>query len=109
MLCELSKEQITQLCNFYFINFLLLLVHIPSATRKELASFLKKVTALVPTLHAVDVDVPLSGLLKDKDLLEKVVLGREFHISLGRTVPLRVHQINSMVSMLQQKLQFQRR
>lgn len=84
-------------------------VHIPSATRKELASFLDKVTALVPTLHAVDVDVPLSGLLKDEALLEKVVLGREFHISLGRTVPLRVHQINSMVSMLRQKLQFQRR
>ncbi|XP_055826588.1 uncharacterized protein LOC129895000 isoform X2 [Solanum dulcamara] len=84
-------------------------VHIPSATWKELASFLKKVTSLVPTLHAVDIDVPLSGLLKDKDLLEKLVLGREFHISLGRTVPLRVHQINSMVSMLRQKLQFQRR
>ncbi|KAJ8552857.1 hypothetical protein K7X08_020250 [Anisodus acutangulus] len=84
-------------------------VHIPSATRKELATFLKKVTALVPTLHAVDVDVPLSSLLKDEALLEKVVLGREFHISLGRTVPLRVHQINSMVSMLRQKLQFQRR
>lgn len=84
-------------------------VHIPSATRKELASFLNKFTALVPTLHAVDVDVPLSGLLKDEALLEKVVLGREFHISLGRTVPLRVHQINSMVSMLRQKLQFQRR
>ncbi|XP_060181513.1 uncharacterized protein LOC132611118 isoform X3 [Lycium barbarum] len=84
-------------------------VHIPSATKKELASFLKKVTALVPTLHAVDVDVPLSSLLKDEALLEKMVLGREFHISLGRTVPLRVHQINSMVSMLRHKLQFQRR
>lgn len=85
-------------------------IHIPSATRKELASFLKKVTAIVPNLlHAVDVDIPLSGLLKDETLLEKVVLGREFHISLGRTVPLRVHQINSMVSMLRQKLQFQRR
>ncbi|PHT69443.1 hypothetical protein T459_28930 [Capsicum annuum] len=83
-------------------------VHIPSATRKELASFLKKVTTLVPALHAVDVDVPLSSLLKDEALLEKVVLGREFHISLGRTVPLRVHQINSIVSMLRQKLQFQR-
>ncbi|KAJ8537146.1 hypothetical protein K7X08_035547 [Anisodus acutangulus] len=84
-------------------------VHIPSATRKELASFLKKVTTLVPTLHAVDVDVSLSGMLKDEALLEKVVLGREFHISLGRTAPLRVHQINSVVSMLCQKLQFQRR
>lgn len=57
----------------------------------------------------MDVDVPLSGLLKDEALLEKVVLDREFHISLGRTVPLRVHQINSVVSMLRQRLQFQRR
>ncbi|KAM3361065.1 hypothetical protein P3S68_015919 [Capsicum galapagoense] len=84
-------------------------VRIPSATRTELASFLKKVTTLVPTLHVVDVDVPLSSLLKDEALIEKVALGREFHISLGRTVPLRVHQINSLVSMLRQKLQFQRR
>ncbi|PHU24838.1 hypothetical protein BC332_03170 [Capsicum chinense] len=84
-------------------------VRIPSATRTELASFLKKVTTLVPTLHVVDVDVQLSGLLKDEALIEKVALGREFHISLGRTVPLRVHQINSIVSMLRQKLQFQRR
>ncbi|XP_015067905.1 U6 snRNA phosphodiesterase [Solanum pennellii] len=84
-------------------------VYIPSATRKGLVRFLKKVTAIVPTLYAVDVDVPLSGLLKDEALLEKVVLGREFHISLGRTVPLRVHQINSVVSMLRQRLQFQRR
>lgn len=84
-------------------------VYVPPTTRKELARFLKKVTALVPSLHAVDVDIPLSGLLKDEALLEQVVLGREFHISLGRTVPIRVHQINSMVSMLRQKLQFQRR
>ncbi|NP_001315339.1 uncharacterized protein LOC101244935 [Solanum lycopersicum] len=84
-------------------------VYIPSATRKGLVRFLKKVTAIVPTLYAVDVDVPLSGLLKDEALLEKVVLDREFHISLGRTVPLRVHQINSVVSMLRQRLQFQRR
>lgn len=92
-----------------FLIFLYILVYVPPTTRKELARFLKKVTALVPSLHAVDVDIPLSGLLKDEALLEQVVLGREFHISLGRTVPIRVHQINSMVSMLRQKLQFQRR
>lgn len=84
-------------------------VHIPAKTRKKLAPFLKKVTALVPSLHAVDIDVPLSGLVKDETLLEQVVLDREFHISLGRTVPIRVHQIGSIVSMLRQKLQFQRR
>ncbi|KAJ4728962.1 U6 snRNA phosphodiesterase [Melia azedarach] len=58
-------------------------VSIPSVPKKELALFLKK--------------------------LEQVALGREFHISLGRTVPIRVHQIDSIVAMLRQKLQSQRR
>ncbi|XP_027107272.1 uncharacterized protein [Coffea arabica] len=34
--------------------------------------------------------------------------GREFHISLGRTVPIRVHQRDSVLTMLRQKLQFQK-
>ncbi|PQM39470.1 U6 snRNA phosphodiesterase [Prunus yedoensis var. nudiflora] len=59
--------------------------------------------------HAVDVDIPLEILRKDEHKLEQVALGREFHISLGRTVPIRVHQIDSLVTMLRQKLQIQRR
>nr|GMD02171.1 U6 snRNA phosphodiesterase [Ipomoea batatas]GME18264.1 U6 snRNA phosphodiesterase [Ipomoea batatas]GME18266.1 U6 snRNA phosphodiesterase [Ipomoea batatas] len=84
-------------------------VHIPSASRKESAQFLERVTALVPGLNVVDVDVPLSSLVRDNSKLEQVALGREFHISLGRTVPVRVHQINSIVSMLRQRLQSQKR
>uniref|UniRef100_A0A2N9F3X9 U6 snRNA phosphodiesterase n=1 Tax=Fagus sylvatica TaxID=28930 RepID=A0A2N9F3X9_FAGSY len=84
-------------------------VYIPSTPKKELALFLKKVTSLVPGLHVVDVDVPLNSLCKDDHKLEQVALGREFHISLGRTVPIRVHQIDSVVAMLRQKLQFQKR
>lgn len=84
-------------------------VYIPSTPKKELALFLKKVTSLVPGLHVVDVDVPLNSLCKDVHKLEQVALGREFHISLGRTVPIRVHQIDSVVAMLRQKLQFQKR
>ncbi|CAH9139657.1 unnamed protein product [Cuscuta epithymum] len=84
-------------------------VHIPSALRKELAQFLERVS-LVHDLNVVDIDIPLSNLVRDKGgKLEQVALGREFHISLGRTVPIRVHQINSVVSMLRQRLQFQRR
>ena len=71
--------------------------------------FLKKLSRLVPGLYVVDVDIPLDILTKDDDKLEQVALGREFHISLGRTVPIRVHQIDSVVAMLRQKLQFQRR
>ncbi|OIT04546.1 hypothetical protein A4A49_35818 [Nicotiana attenuata] len=111
---SLSSSQVNRVRSFPHVegNYALhvyIPVYVPPTTRKELARILKKVTALVPRLHAVDVDIPLSGLLKDEALLEQVVLGREFHISLGRTVPILVHQINSIVSMLHQKLQFQRR
>ncbi|KAM1029186.1 hypothetical protein COP1_041756 [Malus domestica] len=84
-------------------------VYIPPAPRKEMALFLNKLASLVPCLHAVDVDFPLDILRKDEHKLEQVALGREFHISLGRTVPIRVHQIDSLVTMLRQKLQIQRR
>ncbi|KAB1224745.1 U6 snRNA phosphodiesterase [Morella rubra] len=84
-------------------------VYIPDAPKKELALCLKKLTSLVLGLHVADVDVPLDSLCKDDHKLEQVALGREFHISLGRTVPIRVHQIDSVVSMLRQKLQSQKR
>nr|XP_043612742.1 U6 snRNA phosphodiesterase [Erigeron canadensis] len=84
-------------------------VVIPSERKKELALFLKKATSFVPGLHVVDIDVPLHILVKDDEKLVQAALGREFHISLGRTVPIRVHQIDSVVAMLRQKLQFQKR
>ncbi|GLT39880.1 hypothetical protein SLA2020_140470 [Shorea laevis] len=84
-------------------------VFIPSASKKEMGHFLKRVASLVPDLHVVDADVPLNGLCKDEQKLEQIALGRKFHISLGRTVPIRVHQIDSMVAILRQKLQFQQR
>lgn len=84
-------------------------VFIPIAPKKELAQFLKKVAYLFPDLHVIDVDIPLAILCKDDQNLEQVALGREFHISLGRTVPIRVHQIDTVMTMLRQKLQFQRR
>ncbi|KAG5558230.1 hypothetical protein RHGRI_008233 [Rhododendron griersonianum] len=85
------------------------LVRIPPTPKKELTQFLKRVSSLVPGLNAIDVDIPLEVLCPDDLKLEQVSLGREFHISLGKTVPIRVHQIESVVAMLRQKLQFQRR
>ncbi|XP_027186668.1 uncharacterized protein [Cicer arietinum] len=82
-------------------------INISSPSKKELAPFLKKISYRDPSLYAVDVDVPLNILCKNDEKLEQVALGREFHISLGRTVPIRVHQIDSVVSMLRQKLQTQ--
>ncbi|KNA14584.1 hypothetical protein SOVF_106140 [Spinacia oleracea] len=84
-------------------------VFIPQSARKEAAQFLKKVSLNIPGLHVVDADIPLENLLSDDPKLESIALGREFHISLGRTVPIRVHQIDSMVNMLRQKLQIQKR
>lgn len=85
------------------------LVSIPLTPRKELSLFLKRVAAVVRELHVVDVDIPLSNLIKDEQKFDQVVLGREFHVSLGRTVPIRVHQRDSMVAMLRQRLQSHRR
>lgn len=74
-----------------------------------MGQFLKRVATFVPDLHVVDIDVPLNTLCKEEHKLEQVALGREFHISLGRTVPIRVHQVDTIVTMLRQKLQFQKR
>ncbi|PPD99030.1 hypothetical protein GOBAR_DD03942 [Gossypium barbadense] len=84
-------------------------VFIPSISNKEMGQFLKRVSSVVPNLHVVDIDVPLNTLCKEEHKLEQMALGREFQISLGRTVPIRVHQIDSIVTMLRQKLQFQKR
>lgn len=71
--------------------------------------FLKRVSCSVPGLHVVNADVPLDALCRDVDRLEHVALGREFHVSLGRTVPIRVLQIDSVITMLRQKLQRHKR
>ncbi|KAK8466667.1 hypothetical protein PHAVU_008G143300 [Phaseolus vulgaris] len=83
-------------------------INISSPSKKEISAFLKKVSSQEPSLNVVDVDVPLNILCQNDEKLEQVALGREFHISLGRTVPIRVHQIDSVISMLKQKLQIQR-
>ncbi|KAK7395630.1 hypothetical protein VNO78_16194 [Psophocarpus tetragonolobus] len=83
-------------------------INISSPSKKELTAFLKKVSSREPNLNVVDVDVPLNSLCQNDEKVKQVALGREFHISLGRTVPIRVHQIDSVVSMLRQKLQIQR-
>lgn len=83
-------------------------VVIPLAARKMLLPVLKRITSLVPGLHAVDVDIPLDDMCKEDQKLEQVVLGRELHISLGRTVPIRIHQIDSIVAMLKQKFNCQK-
>ncbi|XP_052727119.1 uncharacterized protein LOC108333209 isoform X2 [Vigna angularis] len=93
---------------YMFTYQLLFTVNISSPSKKELSAFLKKVSSRVPNLNVVDVDVPLNILCQHDEKLEQVALGREFHISLGRTVPIRVHQIDSVISMLKQKLHIQR-
>lgn len=70
---------------------------------------MKRVAAAVNELHLVDVDIPLSNLIKDEQKFDQVLHGREFHVSLGRTVPIRVHQRDSIVAMLRQKLQSHKR
>ncbi|KAH0466393.1 hypothetical protein IEQ34_006496 [Dendrobium chrysotoxum] len=84
-------------------------VRIPSMTWKQLTSSMKIISSLVSDLYVIDVDIALNELCKDDEKFEQLILGKEFHISLGRPVPIKVHQIDSIVAMLRQRLQFQRR
>ncbi|CAA7411098.1 unnamed protein product [Spirodela intermedia] len=82
-------------------------VIIPPTRRKQISSFVISIASKVPNLFAIDLDVPLDILCKENEKIEQT-LGMEFHISLGRTVPIKVHQIDSIVTMLLQRLQDQR-
>ncbi|KAJ8480405.1 hypothetical protein OPV22_024132 [Ensete ventricosum] len=84
-------------------------VVIPTTMKMPVALFVKRIASMVPGLYAVDIDCPLAELCSDDLKLEQMLLGREFHVSLGRTVPIKVHQIDSIVAMLRQKFQSQRR
>ena len=82
-------------------------VVIPFNARKQLTLVMRRAASLVPDLYAVDADYALSELCKDEQKLEKVLLGREFHVSLGRPVGIQVQQIASFVAMLRQMFQSQ--
>ncbi|KGN50332.1 U6 snRNA phosphodiesterase [Cucumis sativus] len=113
VLDDLPIDQATRVRSFPHVqgNYALhvyIPVYVPTNARKEVALFMKKISSLVPALHLVDIDIPLDVLCKDDQKLEQA-WAREFHISLSRTVPIRVHQIDSIVTMLRQKLQSPRR
>uniref|UniRef100_A0A0D9VIY8 U6 snRNA phosphodiesterase 1 n=1 Tax=Leersia perrieri TaxID=77586 RepID=A0A0D9VIY8_9ORYZ len=84
-------------------------VVIPSEARKHVAHVMKRAASFVPDLYTVDADYALSELCKDEQKLDRVLLSREFHVSLGRTVAIQVHQIESLVAMLRQKFRSQQR
>ncbi|TYI99676.1 hypothetical protein E1A91_A13G033500v1 [Gossypium mustelinum] len=71
-------------------------------------SLLHPPNSLMRSFPQVEGNYALHVYISEEHKLEQVALGREFHISLGRTVPIRVHQIDSIVTMLRQKLQFQK-
>ncbi|KAJ3680614.1 hypothetical protein LUZ60_016892 [Juncus effusus] len=83
-------------------------VFIPSTTRKQMIPTMKRLASLMASLYTVDADFALNELCKDNEKLEKIVLSREFHISLGRTVGIHVHQIDSILTMLRAKLHSQK-
>jgi U6 snRNA phosphodiesterase len=85
-----------------------LTVYIPATVRKLITQTMKTISSIVPSLYVVDADFALNELCKDDCKLDKVLLSREFHVSLGRTVAIQVDQIDSIVSMLRTKLHSQR-
>jgi len=87
-------------------------VKISSIAEKQLAPFIKKAGMLVPELFAIDTGLPLcSAHLKSNDgaKVDARARAKKYHISLSRTVEIRHHQIDSIVSMLRHKLHSQKR
>lgn len=79
-------------------------VTLPASTQTKLAPYLQKAVSLFPGLKTMD-DDDLSASVKSK---HGIKLTTEFHISLGLTVPIRIHQADTMVHMLRRKFQGQK-
>lgn len=92
---------------------LLYAVPLSSAARHQLEPVTKKISDLAPALQSMEVEVPLflPAYVKSKDpsISHGLKLAKEYHISLSRTVPIRIHQIDSIVAMLRHKLVSQKR
>ncbi|XP_078445796.1 U6 snRNA phosphodiesterase-like protein [Wolffia australiana] len=86
----------------YYALHVFIPVIIPAVVRKDISTFVARIASTIPNLFTIDLDIPLENQTFEQ------MLGIEFHISLGRTVPIKVHQIDSVISMLLQRLQNQR-
>jgi len=80
-------------------------VTLTASTQTKLAPYLQKAVSLFPGLKTMEDDDP-SASVKSK---QGIKLATEFHISLGRTVPIRIHQVDTMVHMLRRKFEGQKR
>ncbi|KAI5064109.1 hypothetical protein GOP47_0020779 [Adiantum capillus-veneris] len=73
--------------------------------RRQLEPLMKKAFSIAPELKPMEMELLTSATVQTSD---EVTLAKEYHISLSRTVPIRVHQINSIVDMLQNKFDCQK-
>lgn len=81
-------------------------VPLSSAAKRQLEPLMKKAFSIASELKPMEIDLlshPSSAHMSHEPKLAK-----EYHLSLSRTVPIRVHQINSIVAMLQHKFECQK-
>ena len=79
-------------------------VLLSSITKARLEPFVKEAFSIAPELQLVESDTPS---FSRQDGMSPC-LAKEYHISLSRTVPILIHQIDSIVSMLQNKFDCQK-
>jgi len=80
-------------------------VTLSSPIQSKLAPYLQKAASMFPSLKSME-DDDLSTRVKSKQAIK---LASEFHISLGHTVPIRIHQVDTIVPMLRRKFESQKR
>ncbi|CAK9870110.1 unnamed protein product [Sphagnum jensenii] len=76
-------------------------VALSTVVRSKLVPYLRKAAELFPGLQSMEEDFVSPSP-------RGISLANEYHISLGRTVPIRIHQIDTIVSMLRNKFRGQK-
>ncbi|EFJ23408.1 hypothetical protein SELMODRAFT_442940 [Selaginella moellendorffii] len=96
-----------------FPSYVNIPVPVTLGARNVLESLLGKASSMMPQLRGMDDDIVVSFKRRDTTSRSNadsgIQLAKEFHISLSRTVPIRVHQIDTLIPLLRHKFESQKR
>lgn len=81
-------------------------VPLSSIAKRKLEPLMKKALSISPELEPMDIDSPSHST--HACMSHELKLAKEYHISLSRTVPIRIHQIDSIVAMLRHNFESQK-
>eukprot|EP00250_Pteridium_aquilinum_P001528 c11723_g1_i1 orf=248-1189(+) len=81
-------------------------VPLSTTAKRQLEPLMKRAFSIASELKPLEIE--LLSHPPSAHTIPELKLAKEYHLSLSRTVPIRVHQINSIVAMLQHKFECQK-